>query len=1004
MENDYVKYAAFESKSANADTISGSKRHPSLHKNSIPGTPSTGAELRDTVEEKPTECFPVDTELAFFRNYAWTLNPFPTVEETVNFLHNEITRLREAREAWHVRELMTNVFLLSCSVLNSVDDYIHRPSYRVPKKASRLPFARTLQRILAVVEVFTAILRSFSVRRTRRWKQRWIVGFDTFLRIFVDDKPPRSEVLEHAAHQLFPLLRQPLPADLLTQHIRIPSAFRKRDLTTNDIIALGRKFISRYPNRQQRIMIVGLRTAGSYFAPLLRAYLKFEGYQIVDMVTIRPKNDLAAWERSELARCAREQYKAVVVDDPPSSGGTIGLSIEHIRKAGFQSDQIVTLYPLRRIDRDWQAQIEANIGDKIVLCLEPDEWHKHRVLCSDVVESRLREYFLQRNFANADVIPSSEADEFNGQLQNLADIKDGAHLKRIFAVRLETSDGQFETRFVLAKGVGWGWYGYSAFLAGWQLAGFIPPMLGLRDGILYMEWLPQSKTSGREFADRSHLIEKASEYVAARVTSLGLGFDPTSSLGLNSQHEGYRIFSKTLCKAYGHALTAKLMESRVRQQLSQQTSPFPTFIDGKITRSEWISSPFGMLKTDFEHHGFGKDELNVCDPAYDLADTVLQLGLSAVEEQELVRRYVQKTGDTNVNQRLFFNKLLAGVWSLESSLYGLKKQTRRWAAELDQQYIRAGDFLTRECARFCGNLCHRPHSLHWHSPMIVLDVDGVLDCRMFGFPTTTAAGIRALRCIHAHNLPVAINTARSVREVKEYCDAYGFVGGVAECGTYVYDAVTGRGQSLLTSEALAQLEELRRALKQIPDVFLNDGYEYSIRAYIYERNGMAPLPNELVPNLISRLKLDRLVAYQSTIGTTIATNEVDMGRGLNALLSFVGLPDLSTVAIGASKHDLAMFRVARRSFAPGKIDHPELVRAVGGQIARAPAQRGFLEIVRLLIHAHGGDCRSCPSLELEGVPRDDLFLDMLETADKRRLLLLLRAILRPGALRAFVKS
>ena len=983
-----MKDAPFEPKSAHGDhdTISGSNRHFSLREISIPGTPSAGAELHDAVLEKPGERFQVDTELAFFGNYGWTLNPFPTVEETINFLNKEITRLPTAREAWHVRELMTNVFLLSCSVLNSIDDYIHGPSYRLPKKASRLPFAYTLQKILTVVEAFTTILRSSSVGRARRWKQQWVVGFDTFLQIFVDDKPPRAEALEHAAHQLFPSLRQPLPADLLTQHIRIPSAFRKRDLTTNDIVALGRKFISRCPNRQQRTMIVGLRTAGSYFAPLLRAYLKFEGYQIVDMVTIRPKHDLAVWERSELVRCAREQYTAVIVDDAPSSGGTIALSLQYIRRVGFQSDKIVTLYPLRRIDH---SQVKATeIVDEAVLCLEPDEWYKHRILSSDIVERRLREYFRRRNFANADVIPSSEADEFNAQLQNIADIRDGAHLKRIFAVRLERQDGQFETRFVFAKGVGWGWYGYSAFLAGSRLAGFIPPMLGLRDGILYMEWLPQSKASGREFEERAHLIEKASEYVGGRITSLGLSLDPTSSLGLDSQHEGYRIFSKTLCKAYGHAITAKLMEGRIRQQFSQRTNPFPTWIDGKMAVSEWISTPFGMLKTDFEHHGFGKDELNVTDPAYDLADTILQFGLSAVEEQELVRRYIQKTGDTSVNKRLFFNKLLAGIWSLESSLYGLKKQTCRWAAELDQQYIRAGDFLTRECARFCGDLCHRPQSPYWHSPLLVLDVDGVLDSRIFGFHATTAAGIRALRCIHAHNFSVAINTARSVREVKEYCSAYGFVGGVAEHGSYVYDAVSGRGQGLVALEALEQLEELRRALKHIPDVYLNDGYKYSIHAYVYERNGMTPLPTELVPDLISRLKLDRLVSHQTTIDTAIVANEIGIARGLNELLSFVGHSDLS---------------IARTSLVPGKIGHPELVRGTGRQIAHASAQRGFLEMARLLIYRHGENCRSCPSLDLDCLPEDELFLEMLETADKTRSLLLLRALLRPGVLQAFVK-
>lgn len=998
-----MKYAAFESKSAASDhdTITGSNRHRDLREDSIPGT-STAAARHES--EQPTECFPVGAELTFFQNYVWTLNPFPTVEETINFLNNEITRLQTAREAWHVRELMTNVFLLSCSVLNSIDDYIHGPSYRVPKKASRLPLAHILQKVLTIVEVFGTTLRLFSVGRARRWKQRWVVGFDDFLQIFVDDKSPRSEELEHATHQLLPLLRQPLPAELLSQHIRIPSAFRKRDLTTNDIVALGRKFISRHPDRQQRIMIVGLRTAGSYFAPLLRAYLIFEGYQIVDMVTVRPKHDLAAWERSELLRCAREQYTAVVVDDAPSSGGTIALSLQHIRRAGFQSDKIVTLYPLRRMDRDSRGQVEATeIVDEAVLCLEPDEWYKYLILSSDIVERRLGEYFRQRNFANVDVIPSSEADEFNAQLQNMADIKDGAHLKRIFAVRLERRDGRFETRFVLAKGVGWGWYGYSAFLAGSQLAGFIPPMLGLRDGILYMEWLPQSAACGRKFTERAHLIERASEYVARRVTSLGLSIDPTSSLGLDAQHEGYRIFSKTLCKAYGHAITAKLMEGRVRQQLSQQTTPFPTWIDGKMAPSEWISSPFGMVKTDFEHHGFGKDELNVTDPGYDLADTVLQFGLSKIEEQELVCRYIQKTGDTGVSKRLFFNKLLAGIWSLESSLYRLTKQTCRWAAELDQQYIRAADFLTRESARFCGDLCHRPQSPYWHSPLVVLDVDGVLDSRVFGFHATTAAGIRALRCLHAHNFSIAVNTARSVREVTEYCSAYGFVGGVAEHGSYVYDAVTGRGQSLVASEALEQLEELRRALKHIPDVFLNDGYEYSIRAYVYERNGMAPLPNELVPNLISRLKLDRLISHKTTVATAIVANEVEKGRALNELLSFVGHPDLSAAAIGPSRLDPARFGVPHTSSVSGKIGHPELVRGAGRQIARAPAQRGLLEIVRLLIHSHRENCRSCPSLELDCLPQDALFLDMLETADKTRSLLLLRALLRPGALRAFVK-
>jgi len=51
----------------------------------------------------------------------------------------------------------------------------------------------------------------------------------------------------------------------------------------------------------------------------------------------------------------------------------------------------------------------------------------------------------------------------------------------------------------------------------------------------------------------------------------------------------------------------------------------PTLIDGRMQRAEWVAGPQGLLKTDYEHHGMGKEELNVVDPAYDLADTILNL-------------------------------------------------------------------------------------------------------------------------------------------------------------------------------------------------------------------------------------------------------------------------------------------------------------------------------------------------------------------------------------------
>jgi transposase len=78
-----------------------------------------------------------------------------------------------------------------------------------------------------------------------------------------------------------------------------------------------------------------------------------------------------------------------------------------------------------------------------------------------------------------------------------------------------------------------------------------------------------------------------------------------------------------LSKAYGQFVTDTLMRPRLQRRLGQQPCPFPTLIDGKMERAEWIIGPHGLLKTDYEHHGMGKAELNLMDPAYDLAETIL---------------------------------------------------------------------------------------------------------------------------------------------------------------------------------------------------------------------------------------------------------------------------------------------------------------------------------------------------------------------------------------------
>src|SRR5262249_41927270 len=336
------------------------------------------------------------------------------------------------------------------------------------------------------------------------------------------------------------------------------------------------------------------------------------------------------------------------------------------------------------------------------------------------------------------------------------------------------------TKYVLAKSVGWGWYGYHAFLIGYRLSEYVPPMLGLRDGILYMEWVAQSTRASD--SDRETLLDASASFVAARTNRLSL---TGSAAGMNLKGQSGQVLENTLSRAYGIFLTDRLMRSWVGRMTRGQPCSSPTRIDGNMNRDEWILGPEGWLKTDYEHHSMGKVAINAIDPAYDLACTILDLTLSPEEERRLIRQYIAESGDADVQQRLFINKLLAGLWSMWWTQVQFFDSSRSGDSqrELHRRFINAWNFLVVHTARYCSSLCYPRADLNWRAPLVVLDIDGVLDRFLLGFPCTSAAGIKALSLLNAHEYSIALNSARSAGEVREYCRAYSFAGGAAEFGS-----------------------------------------------------------------------------------------------------------------------------------------------------------------------------------------------------------------------------
>jgi hypothetical protein len=122
-----------------------------------------------------------------------------------------------------------------------------------------------------------------------RWKQEWELALIQALKPFVRGDPPQEDNRTQMRNRISGLLAMNHLDSLLRKRLRIPGAFRSQDLTHFDFLALGRKFVARFPERGQPVLVLGIRTAGSYFAPLLRAYLERENYRDVESVTVRPK-------------------------------------------------------------------------------------------------------------------------------------------------------------------------------------------------------------------------------------------------------------------------------------------------------------------------------------------------------------------------------------------------------------------------------------------------------------------------------------------------------------------------------------------------------------------------------------------------------------------------------------------------------------------------------------------------------------------------------------------
>src|SRR5437879_5890068 len=228
-----------------------------------------------------------DAEAAFYLEKEWRLNAFPRLEEVVLRLREELRQADEEGADWQRNENRINVFLLACALSDTVDDYLLGVHFDFSRAMSVVPEIKPAVRLIQLLLRIWRKACGLRVHRLRHWRELWGAAVEEYLELALtssratgetacptteDQQLTKGWVDTEAVHEsgvrLASLLDVDFPPDLRLQRPRVPGGFRKKDLTHYDILALGRKFVDKFPNRARPLAVVGLRTAGSYFAPL----------------------------------------------------------------------------------------------------------------------------------------------------------------------------------------------------------------------------------------------------------------------------------------------------------------------------------------------------------------------------------------------------------------------------------------------------------------------------------------------------------------------------------------------------------------------------------------------------------------------------------------------------------------------------------------------------------------------------------------------------------------
>jgi adenine/guanine phosphoribosyltransferase-like PRPP-binding protein/hydroxymethylpyrimidine pyrophosphatase-like HAD family hydrolase len=863
-----------------------------------------------------------------------------------------------------------DAFLLAAGINQIVEDCLHEAPYPLDDAGLLLskgasPVAHLAGRALAGSARGLRYLdgRFHDAKRVLAWQGQVAAVVDDLADVVIAYAEGPPELIDRCRR--LALQTAYLPARERTAVVRVPACFHNFDQRPEDLMRLAQRFTDRWPEADRPPLVVGVRTSGSYLAPLLAASLRARGRSQASVMTIRPGRVLLAPERCRVRRQASRGGQVLLIDDPPVTGASIAHAARAVQRLGIANDSIVVVLGLAADSDDPPPKL----AEYHAVTLASQEWTANLRLDPRAVRSALEELLDgELELHSLEQLPLGGAGPSRG------------HRRARFRVRgLDRTEGNACQLDVLATTVGCGYLGAHELAVSETLGAFTPRTLGLRDGVLYREWLPGER---RIAPDAPELPSAVASYVAARRRLLPVGRD--MSIAMAGQDPLWEVVASMLGRGFAGAapLARILLVNRIVRRLLAVAEP--SVVDGRMTPEHWFTGEHGLspIKVSLGDRTYWNRGLACFDATFDLTGAAPS-HLGGTLASDVRAAWERETGE----------QIEAGRWLLYelAHQWGRAQESRPREADVRNACARAAASYFAD--RFIADLDPAEAG-----PVCALDIDGVLESEQFGFSMLTRASATALRALLAHGYRPVPVTGRGLAEVRDRCRAYGLIGGVAEYGSALWLAEGDRMVQLLNPASSRALDRLRTILREQDDVMLDPAYVCAVRAYRIDAGGArTPLRAAEAPAFVQACGGPRAIRDIPGDGQTdFVAADVDKASGLRALLRALAegsdavhlrAPEVA-LSVGDTAEDAPIHALASASFVPAHAD----IAAVGSTASRVsrPYQAGLSQAVEWLLGHRPGTCAGCRVPP--AAPEDELLLDLLSVAEDGRLGIALGAL------------